>query len=68
MKSDPRQRKDVVKTRLLDFYKHLKEEHKVMSRGKGPKRILRVGIGGGLARTYVQAMRSFYGTLTFSFI
>lgn len=62
MKLDPRQRKDVVKTRLLDFYKHLTEEHKVMSRGKGPKQVLRVGISGGLARTYVQALRSFYGT------
>jgi integrase len=62
LKKDVRQRQDVVKTKLLNFYRWLKEEYPRKSRGKGKHEIIGKGISDSLANTAVMAMRSFYAT------
>jgi site-specific recombinase XerD len=61
-KGDIRQRKDVVKTRLLQFYQWLKTEYLRKSRGKGHHRILGKGLSDSAATCAVMAIRSFYST------
>jgi site-specific recombinase XerD len=60
-KRDIRQRTDIVKTRLLNFYKYLKTEYPRKSRGKGDHRILGKGLSDSAATGAVMAVRSFYG-------
>jgi hypothetical protein len=43
-KKDVRQRQDVVKNRLLNFYRWLKEEYPRKSGGKGKRKILGKGV------------------------
>jgi len=61
-KRDVRERRDVVKARLIGFFKWMKEEYPVHSRGKGEHVILRKGLSDKTAHVYVNAIRSFYTT------
>jgi integrase len=61
-KRDVRERQDVVKTKLLNFYRWLKEEYPRKSRGKGLHKIVGKGVSDSAANTFVMAIRSFYAT------
>jgi integrase len=61
-KKDIRERKDIVKTRLLQFYSWLKEEYPIKSRGNGKHKIISKGLSDSSASTAVGAIRSFYST------
>lgn len=61
-KRDIRERKDILKTRLLGFHKWLITEYPVSSRGKGEHIIERKGLREKTAYCFVGAIRSFYGT------
>jgi len=61
-KRDPRNRKDVVLTRIVQFYNWLKTEYPRKSRGAGEHIIVGKGISDKLAHAYVGAIRSFYAT------
>jgi len=62
-KRDPREREDVVKQRLISFYNWLvKEAPKKRVVGKGKNREVTKGLSSKIAHTYVNAIRSFYGT------
>jgi len=61
-KRDVRERKDIVKTRLLQFYTWLKEEYPIRKKGKGENKILSKGLSDSSAFTAVGAIRSFYST------
>jgi len=61
-KRDPRERRDILKTRLLGFYKWMKEDYTVMSRGNTEHIVLRKGVADKTANSAVNAIRSFYGT------
>jgi len=57
---DPRQKRDVLLSRLLGFYTWLKTEYPRKSRGSGEHRILGKGVSDKLAHMFVSAVRSFY--------
>ena len=59
---DPRQKRDIVLKRLIEFYRWLKTEYPVRSRGKGVHKVVRKGVSDKLAHMYVAAIRSFYST------
>jgi len=59
-KRDIRQRKDVVKARLIGFFRWLKNEYPVRSRGKGEHVEIRKGLSNKTAHVYVNAVRSFH--------
>jgi integrase len=59
---DPRQRKDVLLTRVLGFYAYLKNDYEKKSRGTGPHHVIGKGVSDKLATMYTAAVRSFYGT------
>jgi integrase len=61
-KKDPRQRKDVLLTRILGFYTYLKNDYEKKSRGTGPHRVIGKGVSDKLATMYTAAVRSFYAT------
>lgn len=61
-KKDPRQRKDVLLTRILGFYSWLKSDYEKKSRGTGPHHVIGKGVSDKLATMYTAAVRSFYGT------
>jgi site-specific recombinase XerD len=61
-KKDPRERQDVVMSRLVKFYNWLKTEYPVKSRGAGDYRIVKMGVSDKLAHASVGAIRSFYAT------
>jgi integrase len=61
-KRDPRERRDIVLKRLIQFYRWLKTEYPRKSRGKGPHEIVGKGISDKAAHMRVAAMRSFYAT------
>jgi len=61
-KKDIRERKDIVKTRLLQFYSWLKEEYPIKSRGNGKHTVIGKGLSDTSASTAVGAIRSFYST------
>lgn len=61
-KRDVRERKDIVKTRLLNFYQWLVNEYPVRARGKGEHGVVRKGVRSKTAHSWVNAIRSFYGT------
>ncbi|MDI6691234.1 MAG: hypothetical protein QME50_05125 [Candidatus Bathyarchaeota archaeon] len=56
---DPRERKDIVKRRLLGFHSWLLNEYAVHSRGKGPHEVVRKGLREKTAYSFVGAIRSF---------
>lgn len=63
-RKDPRERKDVVKVRLLGFHNWLLTEFPVYSRGseeKQPHQLVRKGVRPRTAHSFVGAIRSFYG-------
>jgi site-specific recombinase XerD len=62
LRRDPRDRRDVVLTRLVQFYNWLKSEYPKKSRGIGEHKIVGKGISDKLAHTYVNSMRSLYAT------
>lgn len=66
MQRDVRQRQDVVKTRLRNFYEWLVKEFPVHSRGnsRGTKahEVVRKGLREKSANAFVMAVRSFYAT------
>jgi integrase len=61
-KKDPRQRKDILLTRILGFYTWLKNDYERKSRGTGPHRVIGKGLSDKLATCYTASVRSFYGT------
>jgi integrase len=61
-KKDPRQRRDVLLTRVLGFYTYLKNDYEKKSRGTGPHRVIGKGVSDKLATMYTAAVRSFYST------
>jgi len=61
-KKDPRQRKDILLTRVLGFYSHMKNDYERKSRGHGEHKILGKGVSDKLAIMYTAAARSFYAT------
>lgn len=62
----PRERKDVLLTRILGFYNWLKTDYEKRSRGKGPHHVVGKGLSDKLATMYCGAVRSFYGTYDLS--
>jgi len=62
MKKDPREKRDVVLTRLVQFYNWLKTEYPKKSRGMGKHKIVGKGVSDKLAHAYVNSIRSFYAT------
>jgi len=62
VRRDPREKRDVVLKRLIDFYHWMKTEYPKKSRGRGSHRIIGKGVSDKLAHLYVTAMRSFYST------
>ncbi len=61
-KRGPKEKRDVVLKRLIQFYRWLKTEYPRKSRGKGPHEIVGRGISDKAAHMRVAAMRSFYAT------
>ena len=61
-KKDPRERRDVVLKRLIDFYHWMKTEYPQRNRGRGPKRIIGRGSTPKRANVTVNSIRSFYAT------
>jgi site-specific recombinase XerD len=61
-KKDPRERQDVVMTRLVKFYHWLKTEYPKKSRGSGEHQVVAKGVSDKLAHFFVNAVRSFYAT------
>lgn len=61
-KRDPRHRKDIVLSRLVQFYNWLKTEYPRKSRGRGQHIIVGKGVSDKLAHAYVNSVRSFYAT------
>jgi len=62
MKRDPANRQDIVRQRLVGFYKWLKEDYSVKSRGSGKHTIVGKGVSDRVAVTYTNVVRSFYDT------
>jgi integrase len=62
LKKDPRERQDVVLTRLVKFYQWLKTEYPKKTRGMGEHKIIGKGVSDKMAQFLVNAMRSFYAT------
>lgn len=59
-RQDPRERRDIVKSRLIGFYNWLVSE---APKRKGPKgKLVSRGLSEKTGHTYVNAIRSFYGT------
>jgi len=61
-RKDPRQRRDVLLTKILGFYAWLKTDYVKKSRGTGPHRATGKGLSDKLASMYTAAVRSFYAT------
>ena len=61
-KRDPREKQDIVLTKLVTFYKWLKMEYPKKSKGRGNHRIIGYGVSDKVAHMYVAAVRSFYAT------
>lgn len=61
-KRDPRNRRDIVLTRIVQFYNWLKNDYERKSRGKGEHVTVGKGVSDKLAHSYVGAVRSFYAT------
>lgn len=63
-KKDVRERKDIVKSRMIAFYNYLRNEYPIRGRGntKQPHEILHKGLAPKTANGFVQAVRSFYST------
>jgi site-specific recombinase XerD len=62
VRQDPRNRKDVVLSRLVQFYTWLKTEYPRKSRGMGEHKVIGKGVSDKLAHAYVNSIRSFYAT------
>jgi integrase len=62
LKRDPREKRDIVLKRLIDFYHWLKTEYPRRSRGSGSHKIVGKGVSDKLAHARVSAIRSFYAT------
>ena len=58
---DPREKKDIVKQRLIGFYHWLVKEAPKHKAGRSGE-IIGEGLSSKIAHTYVNAVRSFYGT------
>jgi len=61
-KRDPRQKTDIVKQRLIAFYNWLVKEAPRKKPGRNGGRVVGKGLSEKIAHTYVNAIRSFYGT------
>jgi integrase len=61
-KKDPRQRRDILLTRVLGFYAYMKNDYERKSRGSGIHKVLGKGVSDKLAIMYTAAVRSFYAT------
>ena len=62
LRKDPRERQDVVLTKLVRFYHWLKTEYPKSSRGKGEHQVIAKGVSDKMAHFFVNAVRSFYAT------
>jgi len=61
-KRDPRERRDLVKRRLIGFYNWLVEEAPKKRGGRNGGRVIGKGLSNKMAHTCVNAVRSFYAT------
>lgn len=61
-KRDPREKRDIVLKRLIDFYNWLKTDYQKRKKGKGKQEALGKGVTDKVAHSRVGAVRSFYGT------
>lgn len=59
-KRDPRQKQDVLMTKILGFYNWVKTDYEKKSRGQGKHRVVGKGASDNLAHLWVSAVRSFY--------
>lgn len=59
---DPRQKKDIVLSKLIQFYNWVKTDYPVKSRGKSEHVPVKLGASDKLANLVTMAVRSFYGT------
>lgn len=63
LRRDPREKTDIVKRRIIDFYNWLVTEAPKKKRVKGGgTEIVSKGLSSKIGHTYVNAVRSFYGT------
>jgi len=62
LKKDPRERQDVVLTKLVKFYQWLKTEYPKKSRGACEHQVIAKGVSDKMAHYFVNAVRSFYAT------
>lgn len=61
-KRDPRERKDVVRNRLIGFYKWLQKDYPKRKRGKGEHKVVSKGTTTRSALMRTNIIRSFYST------
>jgi integrase len=61
-KRDPRQRKDILLSRILGFYSYMKTDYERKSRGSGEHAVTGKGVSDKLASMFTAAVRSFYST------
>lgn len=61
-KKDPREKRDIVKQRLIGFYNWILEEAPKKRGGRLGGKVVGKGLSSKIAHTYVNAVRSFYGT------
>lgn len=61
-KKDPRERQDIVLTKLVKFYNWLKTEYPKTSSGRGEHQLVGKGVSDKMAHFFVNAIRSFYAT------
>jgi len=66
LRRDPKEKQDVVMQRVIGFYKWLKEDYGVKSRGSGKHVIVGRGVSDKVAGTYANVVRSFYDTFGIS--
>jgi integrase/outer membrane murein-binding lipoprotein Lpp len=62
MKRDPREKRDIVMRRLIDFYHWLKTDYQKKPKGKDKTLNVGKGVTDKVAHARVGAIRSFYGT------
>ncbi len=62
VKRDPREKRDIVKQRLIGFYNWLVKEAPRRRGGRQGSVVVGRGLSSKISHTYVNAVRSFYGT------
>lgn len=62
MKKDPRERQDIVMTRLVKFYHWIKTGYPKKSRGAGKHQVVAKGVSDKMVHFFINSVRSFYAT------